>query len=30
MNYDEFPDNSHFDPYLHNDYDFIHGIVFHL
>ncbi|KAG2231223.1 hypothetical protein INT48_001225 [Thamnidium elegans] len=30
MKYDEFPDNSHFDPYLHNDYDFIHGIVFHL
>ncbi|KAI8989533.1 hypothetical protein BDB01DRAFT_546773 [Pilobolus umbonatus] len=29
MNFDEFPDNSHFDPFLHNDYDFIHGIVFY-
>lgn len=29
MNYEEFPDNNHFDPYLHNDYDFIHGTVFH-
>ncbi|KAI7884145.1 uncharacterized protein EV154DRAFT_485467 [Mucor mucedo] len=29
MNFIEFPDDKHFDPYLHNDYDFIHGIVFH-
>ncbi|KAG2204538.1 hypothetical protein INT47_012597, partial [Mucor saturninus] len=30
MNFVEFPDDRHFDPFLHNDYGFIHGIVFHL
>ncbi|KAI7905806.1 uncharacterized protein BX663DRAFT_500967 [Cokeromyces recurvatus] len=29
MNYVEFSNNSKFDPYLHNDYEFIHDIVFH-
>ncbi|CAO3703123.1 unnamed protein product [Rhizopus stolonifer] len=29
MNYIEFPDNNNFDPYLHNDYEFIHDTVFH-
>lgn len=30
MNYIEFSDNNVFDPYLHNDYEFIHDTVFHL
>ncbi|KAI9487479.1 MAG: hypothetical protein EXX96DRAFT_628351 [Benjaminiella poitrasii] len=29
MNYVEFSDNNSFDPYLHNNYEFIHDIVFH-
>ncbi|RCH81758.1 hypothetical protein CU097_006277, partial [Rhizopus azygosporus] len=30
MDYIEFSNNNVFDPYLHNDYEFIHDNVFHL
>lgn len=30
MNFEEFPENSHSDAYLHNDCDIIHGTVFYL
>ncbi|KAI9354752.1 hypothetical protein BD770DRAFT_428854 [Pilaira anomala] len=29
MDFAEFPEANHFDPFLYNDYDFIHSIVFH-
>lgn len=30
MTYTEFPDGHNLDPYLHNDYEFIHDTVFYL
>ena len=27
MSFEEFPDSNYFDLYLHNDYNFVHGIV---
>lgn len=30
MKFEEFPDGRHFGPFIHNDYDCIHGIIFHL
>lgn len=30
MNNEEFSDGKLFDPFLHNDYEFVHDIVFHL